>query len=236
MKLRLSTAADKWLAAKPNITKFTMWIRAVMLIISDSYDHVKSRLGFLVCMFVILCACQSFLVETAVRMARVRLGSERNDRIGAPVGHAFCLAFSPTLTPPFRLDHRRKTTANKSLPVPLSASRYPFFNLFVFLFSLYFRQRRSTLSRSSTALGPAYAPEHSLKKKIIHFSLFSLTFSLFSFYNFPERLAQRRRVYLPIPDADPPTNGYDYQGVGTHVFIKQASSSRTALDILLISI
>jgi hypothetical protein len=101
MKLRLSTAADKWLAAKPNITKFTMWIRAVMLIISDSYDHVKSRLGFLVCMFVILCACQSFLVETAVRMARVRLGSERNDRIGAPVGHAFCLAFSPTLTLPF---------------------------------------------------------------------------------------------------------------------------------------
>jgi hypothetical protein len=32
------------------------------------------------------------------------------------------------------------------------------------------------------------------------------------------------------PDADPPTNGFDYQSVGTHVF-KQASSSRTALDI-----
>ncbi len=55
--------------------------------------------------------------------------------------------------PPSRLDHRRKTNRERITFHPtLTASRFPLFFLFVFLFSLSFRQRRSILSRSSTAL------------------------------------------------------------------------------------
>jgi len=67
---------------------------------------------------------------------------------------------------------------------------------------------------SAAAARHLYAPEHSS----IDFSSLSLTFSLFSFYNFSECSAQRLCIYLPIPNADPLTNGYNYQSVGTHVF------------------
>src|SRR5713226_3471043 len=70
---------------------------------------------------------------------------------------------------------------------------------------------------------------------VIHSPLFSLTFSLTLFYIFPERSAQRRRVYLPIPDPASSYHRIRLPSVGTHVF-KQASSSRTALDISSISI
>ncbi len=89
--------------------------------------------------------------------------SERNGncRVGAPVGHAFDpfsllssrLAFRLHFHPPSRLDYRRKTNRERTTFHPtLTASRFPLFFLFVFLFSLSFRQRRSILSRSSTAL------------------------------------------------------------------------------------
>ncbi len=90
-----------------------------------------------------------------------RLGSERNDRTGAPVGHAstpqfllsFRLASRLHFHPPSRLDHRRKTNCERITSHPtLTASRYPFLTLLVFPFFLYFRQRPSILSRSSTAL------------------------------------------------------------------------------------
>ena len=90
--------------------------------------------------------------------------SERNGncRVGAPVGHAFDpffsllssrLTFRLHFHPPSRLDHRRKANRERITFHPtLTASRFPLSFLFVFLFSLYFRQRRSILSRSSTAL------------------------------------------------------------------------------------
>src|SRR5258707_871135 len=88
--------------------------------------------------------------------------SERNGncRVGAPVGHAFDpfsllsshLAFRLHFHPPSRLDHRRKTTANESFSITLSQPPVFPFSSYLFPLSLYFRQRRSTLSRSSTAL------------------------------------------------------------------------------------
>jgi len=143
-----------------------------------------------------------------------------NCRVGAPVGHAFDAPFSfvissrlpPPLSPslstrPPAQDNRERITFHPTL----TASRFPPFISFLFLFPC-------TLGNddrfSAAAARHSYAPEHSS----IDFSSFSLTFSLFSFYNFPERSAQRLRVYLPIPDADPITNKYDYQSVGTHVF------------------
>src|SRR5258707_9857484 len=61
--------------------------------------------------------------------------------------------FSPLLSPslstrPPAQDNRERITFHPTL----TASRFPLSFLFVFLFSLYFRQRRSILSRSSTAL------------------------------------------------------------------------------------
>src|SRR5260370_39015903 len=163
----------------------------------------------------------TFIWDRSVRIASYsRSDRSRNCRVGAPVGHAFDAFFllSSHLAsrlyshPPSRLDHRRKTTANESLSIPLSQPpAFPFssYLFFSFLYTLGNDDRFS-----AAAARHSYAPEHSS----IDFSSFSLTFSFFSFYNFPERSAQRLRVYLPIPDADPLTNGYDYQSVGTHVF------------------
>src|SRR5258708_7618562 len=84
------------------------------------------------------------------------LGSERNDCIGVPNGHAFdcdCSLFHSSrlyLLPPSRIDHRRKITANKSLSFPLSQPLSLFLPV-CFSLSLYFRQRRLALSRSCMA-------------------------------------------------------------------------------------
>src|SRR5258707_729323 len=80
----------------------------------------------------------------AVRIASYsRLDRSRNCRVGAPVGHAFDAFFllSSHLTshlyshPPSRLDHRRKTTANESLSIPLSQP--PAFPLLSHFFSFF---------------------------------------------------------------------------------------------------
>src|SRR5260221_9860002 len=85
------------------------------------------------------------------------------------------------------------------------------FYLISFPFSLYFRQRRSILSRSSTAL---------VRSRTFLYT-FLFIFADISFI-FPSTIFLNVRhndyVYLPIPDADPLTNEYDYQSVGTHVF------------------
>ncbi len=76
----------------------------------------------------------------------IRLGLERNDRIGAPVGCVFDFSFffchlvSPlasTFHPPSRLDHRRKTNCKQITFRPtLTATRLPFFSHFFASFVL----------------------------------------------------------------------------------------------------
>src|SRR5260221_13634529 len=109
-----------------------------------------------------------------------------NCRVGAPVGHAFDAPFSfvissrlpPPLSPslstrPPAQDNRERITFHPTL----TASRFPLSFLFVFLFSLYFRQRRSILSRSSTAL----------VRSGTFLYRFLFIFADIFFYNFPER-------------------------------------------------
>src|SRR5260370_41564955 len=90
---------------------------------------------------------------------------------------SFLLSFRLTshlhFHPPSQLDHRRKTNCKRITSHPtLTASRYPFFILFVSPFPC-------TLGNddrfSATAARHSYTPEHSL----IHFSLLSLTFFFF---------------------------------------------------------
>src|SRR5216684_2384776 len=91
---------------------------------------------------------------TSVPRVQARSGAERPHR--PRVDFPFILLSSRLASrlhfhPPSRLD-RRKTNCEQITSHPtLTASRFPFLSLFVSPLSLYFRQRRSTLSRSSTA-------------------------------------------------------------------------------------
>ncbi len=98
-----------------------------------------------------------------------RLGSERNDRIGAPVGHAsestphfsFVISsrLSPLLSPSLSTRPPAQDNCEQITFCPtLTASRFPFFILIVFLFPC-------TLGNDDRPLAAAarhqYAPEHS---------------------------------------------------------------------------
>src|SRR5216684_2111505 len=80
--------------------------------------------------------------------------------------------------PPSRLDHRRKTNANKSLSIPLSQPPtfpFPSYLFFSFLYTLGNDDRFS-----AAAARHSYAPEHSS----IDFSSFLLTFFFIFFLQF----------------------------------------------------
>src|SRR5216684_2894634 len=89
-----------------------------------------------------------------------RLGSERKrphrsarrPRVDSSFSFVISSRFSPLLSPSLSTRPPAQDNCEQITSCPtLTASRFPLFILFVSL-SLYFRQRRSTLSRSSTAL------------------------------------------------------------------------------------
>src|SRR5229473_7353888 len=156
--------------------------------------------------------CKDCLVFTLGSEQKLPCRSARRPRVRRLFPFVISSRFSPLLSPslstrPPAQDNRERITFHPTL----TASRFPPFISFLFLFPC-------TLGNdnrfSAAAARHSYAPEHSS----IDFSSFSLTFSLFSLLQFPECSAQRLRVYLPIHDADPLTNGYNYQSVWTHVF------------------
>src|SRR5258708_39121555 len=117
----------------------------------------------------------------------------------------FRLAYRLHFHPPSPLDHRRKTNCERITSHPtLTASRYPFLTLLVFPFFLYFRQRRSILSRSSTAL---VRPRTFSNTFLLTFADIFLSFSTF-FLNI--RHNDDTFTY-PSPTLLPLTTGYDYQ-------------------------
>ncbi len=149
-----------------------------------------------------------------------RLGSERNDCTRAPVGHAstpqFSFVISSHLPPPLSPSLSTRPPAQNKLRTnhfPSHSHSLPLslFHLICFPFSLYLRQRRSILSHSSTAL---VHPRTFSNTFLLTFADFFLSF----FYIFPERSAQRRRVYLPIPDPASSYHRIRLPSVGTHVF------------------
>ena len=144
-----------------------------------------------------------------------RLGSKRNDRIGAPVGHAltphfffchFVLPLASLSTRPLVQDNCKQITSSPTL----TASHHPFLILFVFLFLC-------TLGNDDRPLAAAarhqYAPEHSS----IDFSSFLLTFLLLfpcTFSTTTTRLPthpRHRSVYHQIR----------LQSVGTHMYLSK---------------
>ncbi len=117
-----------------------------------------------------------------------RLGSERNDRTGAPVGHAstpqFSFVISSHLPPPLSPSLSTRPPAQNKLRTnhfPSHSHSLPLslFHLICFPFSLYLRQRRSILSHSSTAL---VHPRTFSNTFLLTFADFFLSF----FYIFPE--------------------------------------------------
>ncbi len=133
------------------------------------------------------------------------------------------LASRHYLLPPSRLDHRRKINGEQITFLPvLTASHLPSSVLFAFLFLLYFRQRRSTLSRSHTALVRS-------RTFLITFLPFLLTFSLLSstFFLNVRHNDDAFTYPSPTPILLPPDTITNRRN--SHVF-KQASSSRTALE------
>ncbi len=148
-----------------------------------------------------------------------RLGLERNDCTGVPVGHVstpqFSFVISSHLLPPLspslltwplvqnKMWMNHFPSHSHSLPLSL-------FHLICFPFSLYLRQRWSILSCSSMAL---ICPRTFSNTFLLTFTDFFLSF----FYIFPEHLAQWQCIYLSIPD---PTSSYHQirlPSVGTHV-------------------
>ncbi len=150
--------------------------------------------------------------EIASRSGSDRSGMTLPERLSATHWLNFSFVISSHLLPPLSpslltrpLDHQCKTNCKWITFHPtLTASHFPLSSLFVLFFLCTLGNDNQLLA---TAAWPQYAPEPSW-----YFSFsFLLTFPLLFFYLFPECSAQWRRIYLPIPDADPLTTRYDYK-------------------------
>jgi hypothetical protein len=186
--LRDPDSAQRWTKASSNLTfaisvVFEVWVTALQ----ESRQMGHERLGQVE---------RGLCVERYLQGLMFRLGPERNDRIGAP---------ATTRRPPSRDSTTgARQTANESLSIPLSQP--PAFPFPTYLFSSFSCTLGNDDRLSAAAARHSYAPEHSP----IHFSLFSLTFSFFSFHNLPAFGTTTTRL-LTHPRHRSSYHGHDYK-------------------------